>query len=93
MARYKGEDLEDDYQEARREQVAWRAAVWVVRGTPRDQALARSLRTQEEQEAAAGDLTGTLLTLDEAQEPGAPSSAKERAQIEAIAKELIEELP
>jgi len=96
MARYKDEaieEAEDDYQQARREQVAWRAATLVARGTPRDQALDLSLRTQEEQEAAVGDLTGTLSTLDEAQEPSAPRSAKERAQIEAIAKALIEKIP
>ncbi len=85
------EQQEQEFEEARRRQIAIRAAkLVVVHKTPRDQAIRHAQETQDVLDEAATDPHGVISTLEEAQEPKGARSPKEAAQVAAVSDEIYE---
>ncbi len=74
----------------RAESIAIDAAILVLKGWSREEAVEKAASVLYHQNEADNDITGVKATLEEAQSPELDSSNTKKAQIQAIAGELLD---
>lgn len=85
---FRVEEQEDEFNDARERLICRNAAILVVQGVARSDALTKAEAVFEAQQEAENDITGSKGTLAEAQAPQMPNGAD--AKVATIAQELYE---
>lgn len=77
----------DEYEKLVRKNIAHDAAILILKGYTREEAIDKATDIAREQAIAVSDVTGVHGTLEEAQSPSA--SGMDEKQISAIQRELL----